>query len=78
MSQEETSNKRDKKMETKTKKRRDPNRHCKHFEVDVNMEEMKNKCWKLYSELHSKWLKSKGKAKESIEMKKKWWKEPLI
>jgi hypothetical protein len=34
MGQEETNKKRDKKIATTTEKRRDPNRHCKHCDVD--------------------------------------------
>jgi hypothetical protein len=30
---------------------------------------MEEKCWKLHLELHPKWLKSKGKEKETIETK---------
>jgi hypothetical protein len=47
-------------------KKRDPNRHCKHCDVDGHMEE---KCWKLHLELHPKWLKSKRKEKETTETK---------
>jgi hypothetical protein len=66
MGQEETNKKRDKKIAATTKKRRDPNRHCKHCDVDGHTKE---KCWKLHPELHPKWLKSKGKAKEATETK---------
>jgi hypothetical protein len=66
MGQEETNKRRDKKMTTTTEKQRDPNRHCKHCDVDGHTEE---KCWKLHQELRPKWLKSKGKAKGATETK---------
>jgi len=64
--QEETSKKRYKNMVSIAKKRMDPNRHCKHCDVDGNKEE---KCWKFHSELHPRWLKSKGKEKETTKTK---------
>jgi hypothetical protein len=66
MGQEETNNKRDKKMEATTEKRRDPNRHCKHYDVDGHTEE---KCQKIHPKLHPNWLDSKGKAKEATKTK---------
>jgi len=55
MGQEETSKKGDKKVVTTAEKWRDPNRHCKHHDVNGHMEE---NCWKIHLELHPKWLKS--------------------
>lgn len=40
----------------------DPNRNCKHCDVDVNID---HKCWKF----HPKSLKSKGKTKASTKTK---------
>jgi hypothetical protein len=66
MGQEETNKKRDKKIATTTEKRRDPNRHCKHCDVDGHMKE---KCWKLHLKLHPKCLNSKRETKEVVEKK---------
>jgi hypothetical protein len=39
MGQEEAIKRRDKKMTMTTEKQRDPNRHCKHYDVDGHMED---------------------------------------
>jgi hypothetical protein len=46
--QEKTSKMKLKKIIATTKKRRDPNKHCKHCDANGNMYE---KCWKLHLEL---------------------------
>jgi hypothetical protein len=53
-------------MVATTTKRRAPNRHCKHSDVDGHTKE---KCWKLHLELNPKWLKYKRKAKVANETK---------
>jgi hypothetical protein len=51
MGQEETNKKGDKTIESIVEKSMDPNRHCKHCDVDGHTEE---KCWKIHLELHPK------------------------
>lgn len=64
--QEETNKMKDKKIVAIAGKRRDPNRHCKHYDVAGNIDE---KCWKLHLKLNPKWLKSKRKTKKATKTK---------
>jgi hypothetical protein len=62
--QEETNKTKGKMIAATIQKGKDPNRHCKHYDVDGHTDE---KFWKHHPELHPRWCQSKKRANAATE-----------